>query len=163
MGRLRREVVNKLLSLYEEGFTQIEIAKQLGISRSTVSKYVQKESEEAPEPPRGPPLPVLETLAKGILDLLVCLDVSIYLDENDLSDIIHEQALRLMENIATVDEKFAAKLLNNNPFLEHLRETPVLNLSIPGNSLSEEEQGQRKKWIGLIKKMSPQVLGNLVT
>jgi len=131
VGKLPKAKVDKIRELYEAGHLQSEIAKKVGVSRSSVGKYVRQWPKELEETPGGPPLSVLETLAKGVLDLLVCLGVSIYLDENDLSDIIHEQALRLMENIAKVDEKFAAKLLRNNPFLEHLQETPVLNLSIP--------------------------------
>ena len=161
MGRLRQSKVAEIKALWQQNYTIAEISEKTHVSRGTVSKYTRQWEAAAPTPLGGTASSLLETVVKSYLELLVCLDVSIYLDKNDLSDLIHEQALRLVEKIAAIDKEFAGKLLNNNPFLEHLRQGDVLNLRISDNELDPESLKRRRQWITLLKNF-PQSLTEFV-
>lgn len=161
-------MVDKICSLHEQGFTQLEIAKELGISRSSVAKYVKDwEKEQGKTALTSPPLglsQIVLELARSVFRLLADLSVAPYVDQEDfLTQAADAEALQLMQRIGELDRNFARLLLTGNAYLESLKRDGVLDLTVSRNHLDQEGLKQREKWLQLMKEICPEALGEFIT
>jgi len=161
LGRLTKAKIDQIKKLYGEGWTKKEISKKLQVSRSTVAKYAGKELEKELETPGVSPSPVLEVVVKNFFELLLNLNIATYLSKDDYPQIIDSTALKLLTEIAKTDKDFVKRLINN-PYLDYLRETCVLDLTVPDAELNGESVRQRKAWISFFKKYLPEELARLM-
>lgn len=158
LGRLTKLKIDEIKKLYGEGWTKKEVAQKVGVSRSTVLKYVGREQERL-ETPHPPPL---EVLCKAFFSLLTALAISPYLGENAVEEWSGDQALNLLRNLATSNKELVRRLISND-YVQYLREQGTLNLNIPANELDEVGRRQREKWLQLMKEICPEALGEFIT
>ena len=157
MGRLTKEKIDEIRRLGGEGYTKKEIAEKLGVSRSTVSKYVEERPEG--EPPSSQPL--LYEVIKTLFGLLMDINLLPILSKEDLARGADSEALMLTERIAEIAPDYAEKLIEENPYITYLGDY-ILDLSKSDDELSEDELRQRKAWIKVLKKHYPKKLAELV-
>ena len=164
--RLTKVKVDKILQLFDEGYTKKEIAEKLDVSRGTVSKYIQGQL------PRGEGIgdaqnrvlsQIVLELARSIFRLVADLSIAPYVDQDFLTQVADSEALQLMQRIGELDRNFAKSLLSGNAYLEFLKRDGVLDLTVSRNQLDQEGLKQREKWLQLMKEICPEALGEFIT
>lgn len=162
MGRLRQSKVAEIKALWEQNYTIAEISEKTHVSRGTVSKYTKEWEKEKGTPPGGTASPVLEVVTQAFFNLLLGLSVLRYLDQDALSEIADQEALKLLRRLSKTDREFARHIIKNTDYLTYLKEGDILNFKIPDTDLDEEGIRQRRAWVQLLKEFFPEELAALM-
>jgi len=162
MGRLTKVKVDQIRQLYEQGYTKKEIADKLGVSRSSIAKYVKETSEGGGREAATHIPQLVHELAKTLFELLAHINVMPWLDDNCVADGADQMALKLLQKIAEINPEYAKSLIKENPYIEYLQDR-ILDLSTtPDEQLDEEEQRQRRAWVSMMKNYYPEKLAQLI-
>ena len=62
------------------------------------------------------------------------------------------QAYWLTKRVAKVNLEYAARLIEEHPYIEYLEGSQILDFSIPNEELDKEDLERRRKWMDLLKK-----------
>jgi predicted transcriptional regulator len=171
---LKRHQIEKILKLREEGFTLEDIAKKVGVSLSSVKKYLKQNRQQLkvesafnssqPLQKAHKPLEqvVMENRAmiRKILELL-CSDAGIVNDtllalaygedEDECVKTLADMQLEFWQQMFNIDAELGKKLL--------LKQKPYEPYLEP---INKKEKQYLAKWIGFAKEHCPELLAEFV-
>jgi len=153
LGRIRKETVGQIKVLSSQGFTGTEIAEKIGVCRNTVSKY-------APGTPGKGCTPELEILFEAFFGLLVDLNTSAFIEQENMAGLSDDRALQVIKKIFGVNQALAKRIVT--PYVDHLKLVNILNLAVPDVELPDGDVRLRRQWTVLLKKQYPEKLAELV-
>jgi len=159
MGRLTKTKIDEIQRLHQEGYTKVEIAEKVGVSRGSVAKYASEVPGRGEGQVQTPQL--LHEMVKTFYELLTVLNVMPYLKIEDVAAGVDQMALRFTERISQISPEIAKHVIGDNPYIEYLR-GDILDLSKPDEELDEETRKQRHAWLNILKKFCPEKLAELI-
>lgn len=157
MGRLPKKKIDIVVQMLKQGYTASEISKKALCSESTVYR-VKKEYLGLPKTPESVNSRITKELIKTIYSMLLILEFSFVLDEEDIEDITRDVAKTLTKKLAETDTKLAKNALLDSGYYENIK--PLL-ITKP-TELSKRDTRFRGEWILILRKYWPETLAELV-
>ena len=142
MGRTFKGVIDQAKALDKEGYTQKEISEKLHVSPTTVRKYLAPAASSACNRETA-------ILFESFFNLLVDFETLSAVGFEETDAVVGERAFRTAQELFKVNKSFAQKILD--PYLLHLRESRILDLTVSDDELDEESLQARNRWLALLK------------